>query len=107
MTLASTNAIQSFDANNKPVSNTFAPTGATQKITSSGSSVQSTVFDVNKAVILRIVADADVHYKVAENPTATANDVYLPQSTGEQIRVPGNYKIAVIGAGNLYATILE
>jgi hypothetical protein len=33
MTLASTNAIQSFDANNTPVSNTFAPTGATQKIT--------------------------------------------------------------------------
>jgi len=107
MTLISTNAYQTLDQNNQPIHNTFQPSGATQKLNSAGSSTPSAVFSDDKAVLLRIVADAACHYKIAETPVATTDDVYLPADVGEQIRIQAGWKIAVIGTVNFYATILE
>lgn len=107
MTLVSTNAFQTIDKNFKIVPNVFSPSGPTQKLTSTGTSSQTAIFDADKAVILRIVSTQAVHYKLGTDPTATADDVYLPADVGEQIRVPAGYKIAVIGSANFYATILE
>lgn len=105
----STDAFQTLDKNNRVVTNVFAPTGATQKLTPSGSSVASAVFNASTSVIVRIVADADVHYVLGTGDSVTADnaDIFLPADVGEQIRVPPNYKIAVFGTANFYATILE
>lgn len=96
---------QARDGASQIVSNVFEPSGTTTKLTSSGSSTASSAFSAD--TLVRIVSDADCHYKIAANPTATTSDVFLPSKNGEQILIKSGNKIAVIAASvNVYITEL-
>lgn len=96
---------QARDNGSKVVPNVFQPNSTTtQKINSAGSSTQSTAFAAD--TICRIVADADCHYAIGTNPTATTSSIFLPSKSGEQIQIKNGNKIAVIGTVNLYVTPL-
>jgi len=96
---------QARDGASKVIPNVFEPSGTTTKVASSGASAASAAF--SKDTIVRIVADAACHYKIAAAPTATTADVYLPADAGEQILIKSGNKIAVIAASvNLYITEL-
>jgi hypothetical protein len=97
---------QARDSRSQTVPNVFEPSGSTQKLTSSGTSVASTAY--TKDTIIRIVSDADCHYKIGTTPTAANTDVYLPSKSGEQILVKSGNKVAVIAASvNVYLTELN
>ena len=100
-----TNALQALDQNDKVIPNTVEPSGATQKLSSSGSSVRSTEYTSN--TVLRIVGSADCHYKIGDSTvTAAATDVYLPGKVGEQIRVSkGKYVAMIASSADLYLTV--
>ena len=100
-----TSAMQTIDINGNVIPNIFEWSGATQKLNSAGTSAASTVFSTTENVIVRIVADAACHYKIAAAPTAASTDVYLPANTGEEILIQAGNKIAVIGTVNLYVTL--
>lgn len=96
---------QARDSGSQTVPNVFEPSGPTQKLTSSGTSVASTAY--TKDTLLRIVSDADCHYAIGTAPTATSSNVYLPSKSGEQILVKSGNKVAVIAASvNVYLTEL-
>ncbi len=98
---------QTLDANGRVVPGNFVPdTANTQKLGSSGTSVQSSAFTTS--TLVRLVADGNCHYDIGVNPTATTSEAYLPANVGECIRIPAGYKIAVIGSSiNLYVTPLR
>lgn len=77
----------------------------TQKVTSSGSSVQSSAFGANIEYV-RIVADADCHIAFGVNPTATTSSIYVPVDDVEYFKVSPGEKVAVIGSVNLYVSDL-
>jgi hypothetical protein len=78
---------------------TFGRLGASQVITVSGTSQQSTAFGAGTTII-RIAnsSTAHCHYVVGTNPTASlTTSSALPINTIEYIQVNGGDKIAVIG----------
>jgi hypothetical protein len=77
----------------------------TEKITSSGTSVQSTAISDN-IFYVRIAADAACHLEIGVNPTATTSSIYLPADDYEYFKISPGEKIAVIGTVNLYVTEL-
>lgn len=77
----------------------------TEKITSSGTSVQSTAISDN-IFYVRVAADADCHLEIGVNPTATTSSIYLPADDYEYFKISPGEKIAVIGSVNLYITQL-
>ena len=77
----------------------------TQKVTSSGSSVQSSAFGAHIEYV-RIVADADFHIAFGVNPTATTSSIYVPVDDVEYFKVSPGEKVAVIGSVNLYVSDL-
>lgn len=94
---------QTIDDNGNPISNVLSPT-TTEKKTLSGSSVQFAVNSTGRIQTYRLVADADIHYLIGENPTATTSTVYLPVDTGEQIAIFPGERLAAIGSGDVYLT---
>ena len=77
----------------------------TQKVTSSGSSAQSSAFGSNIEYV-RVVPDADCHIEFGVNPTAANTKIFLEAKSSEYFKVSEGEKVAVIGAVNLYVTEL-
>lgn len=71
------------------------PAIAVQKIAIGAGSVQSAAFNT-KTTFIAINVDATCSYKVGANPTATANDMRLPQNATVYMGVFPGDKIAVI-----------
>jgi hypothetical protein len=79
---------------------------STSKVTMSGSSVQSSAIGANIQYV-RLVADANCHFEIGVNPTATISTVYLPANEIDIIKISEGEKVAAICAsGNLYVTSL-
>ena len=77
----------------------------TQKVTSSGSSTQSSAFGSNIEYV-RVVPDADCHIEFGVNPTAANTKIFLEAKSSEYFKVSEGEKVAVIGSANLYVTEL-
>jgi len=77
----------------------------TQKVNSSGTSVQSAAFSDNIEYV-RIIPDADCHIEFGVNPTATTSKIFMESKTYEYFKVSPGEKVAVIGTVNLYVTEL-
>ena len=92
-------SLQPRDANAAPIP-VLRPS-STEKITLSGIAVAAAAFSAGVKVV-RIVADADVHYAVTG--TATASDVYLPAGGVEYIKILPSDTLSVIGTGAVYVT---
>jgi hypothetical protein len=78
----------------------------TEKVTSSGSSAQSSAFNANIEYI-RVIPDADCHIEFGVNPTATNAKIFLESKSSECFKVSPGEKVAVIGSVNLYVTELS
>jgi hypothetical protein len=78
---------------------------STEKVTASGTSVQSAAFAENIEYV-RIAADAACHIEFGVNPTATTSKVYVPADDIEYFKVSPGEKVAVIGTVNLYVSQL-
>ena len=78
----------------------------TQKVTSSGTSAQSSAFGANIEYV-RVIPDADCHIEFGVNPTATAAKIFLESKTSECFKVSAGEKVAVIGSVDLYVTELS
>ena len=78
----------------------------TEKVTSSGSSAQSSEFNDNIEYI-RVIPDADCHIEFGTNPTATNTKIFLESKSSECFKVSPGEKLAVIGSVNLYVTELS
>ena len=99
---------QPVDANGKVVPNVFKHTGPTEKITSTGTSVQGLVYTVDTSV--QIVADGTLYYLVGEDPTATSDEWLLGNLSGQQTLIPAGCRIAVIsktGTAHLHVGVLQ
>ena len=77
----------------------------TQKVTSSGSSAQSSAFGSNIEYV-RVVPDADCHIEFGVNPTAANTKIFLEAKSSEYFKVSEGETVAVIGSVNLYVTEL-
>ena len=77
----------------------------TQKVTSSGSSAQSSAFNENIEYV-RVIPDADCHIEFGVAPTATNAKIFLASKSEEFFKVSEGEKVAVIGSANLYVTEL-
>lgn len=78
----------------------------TSKVTMSGSSAQSSAMGAS-IQYARLVSDANCHYAIGTNPTATTSSVYLPAGEIEVIKISEGEKVAGIClSGNLYVTSL-
>lgn len=93
-------AFQILDRNGNPVSNCFIP--RTSQNVATGT--QSSVF--TNGAFLRLNAEADLHYKVGTNPSASTSDVRLFAKQGEEIYVPPGERLGVLG-GTLNVTELK
>jgi len=78
----------------------------TQKVTSSGSSTQSSAFGSNIEYI-RVIPSADCHIEFGVNPTATTSKIFLESKSSECFKVSEGEKVAVIGSVDLYVTELS
>ena len=78
----------------------------TQKVTSSGTSAQSSAFNANIEYV-RIIPDADCHIEFGVNPTATTSKIFLESKSSECFKISPGEKVAVIGSVNLYVTELS
>ena len=78
----------------------------TPKVTSSGSSAQSSAFSANIEYI-RVIPDADCHIEFGVNPTAANTKIFLESKSSECFKVSPGEKVAVIGSVNLYVTELS
>ena len=78
----------------------------TEKVTSSGSSAQSSAFNANIEYI-RVIPDADCHIEFGVNPTAANTKIFLESKSSECFKVSPGEKVAVIGSVNLYVTELS
>ena len=61
----------------------------TQKVTSSGSSAQSSAFSANIEYI-RVIPDADCHIEFGVNPTAANTKIFLESKSSECFKVCPN-----------------
>lgn len=81
-------------------------TVSTEKETVGASSVQSSAKSNGREyVVVRLVADTDVHIEIGSNPTATTSSEFLPANTVEYKKINSGDKIAHIQAsagGSLY-----
>ena len=81
--------------------------GASQKITTVGSSVQSTAVG-SATTIVRLYATQNTYVEIGSNPTATtASSMYLPLGFVEYFGVTPGHKIACIqdtDSGTLFIT---
>jgi RNA:NAD 2'-phosphotransferase (TPT1/KptA family) len=78
----------------------------TSKVAMSGTSAQSSAIGANIQYV-RLVADANCHYNIGVNPTATTSTVYLPANEIETIKISEGEKVAgICASGNLYVTSL-
>lgn len=100
---------QLLDGNGYAIPNSFSPTGAiSQKITSSGSTIQGAVLNATEPTLVRITCDVDCWYEIGTNPTATNSSNFLGAKNGEQILVKAGHRIAVLGtSASLYVRELE
>ena len=78
---------------------------STEKVTSSGTSVQSAAISDN-IFYIRVAADADCHLEIGVSPTATTSSIYLPADDYEYFKISPGEKVAVIGTVNIYITQL-
>ena len=78
---------------------------STQKVTSSGTSVQSAAISDN-IFYIRVAADADCHLEIGVSTTATTSSIYLPADDYEYFKISPGEKVAVIGNVNIYITQL-
>jgi hypothetical protein len=78
---------------------------STEKVTSSGTSVQSAAISDN-IFYIRVAADADCHLEIGVSPTATTSSIYLPADDYEYFKISPGEKVAVIGNVNIYITQL-
>jgi hypothetical protein len=78
----------------------------TLKVTSSGTSVQSSSIADNRFYI-RVVSDAACHIAIGVNPTATTSDIYIPAADVEYFKISPGEKVAVIGSANVYISELS
>lgn len=93
---------QAIDRNGKAIP-TLRPGGA-EKVALDGTNAASATAVSANSVVLRIVADVDVHYDLTGTATASSN--YLPADTVEYIRVHEGDTLSTIAgaAGNIYVT---
>ena len=78
----------------------------TSKVAMSGTSAQSSAIGANIQYV-RLVADANCHYNIGVNPTATTSTVYLPANEIETIKISEGEKVAgICASGKLYVTSL-
>lgn len=80
--------------------------GTSQKITTSGSSQQSSAFQANSS-ILRLCATADCFIAFGANPTADNTAMFMPAGLCDYYGIVPGQKLAVIqstAAGILYMT---
>lgn len=70
--------------------------GATQAITTSGTSAATTTAWSADTRLIRIATTADAHYAIAAAPTATTDDPLLPAGVVEYLIVPPGLKLAAI-----------
>ena len=78
----------------------------TQKVTSAGSSTQSSAFGANIEYV-RVIPSADCHIEFGVNPTATNSKIFLESKSSECFKVSEGEKVAVIGSVDLYVTELS
>ena len=78
---------------------------STEKVTSSGTSVQSAAISDN-IFYIRVAADADCHLEIGVSPTATTSSIYLHADDYEYFKISPGEKVAVIGNVNIYITQL-
>ena len=78
----------------------------TQKVTSSGSSTQSSAFGANIEYV-RVIPSADCHIEFGVNPTAKNSKIFLESKSSECFKVSEGEKVAVIGSVDLYVTELS
>ena len=75
-----------------------------QMIALSGTtSTQSAAFG-SQSEYVRICSNAAVHILFGANPTATANDIFLPADQPEIFKVSPGEKMAAFGSGNVSVT---
>jgi hypothetical protein len=89
------------DNQGRPFTNILTPVPF-EKITGSGSNLESSVLSATAAVPARIYAKADCYYKIGLNPAAdnTANPLNAGQF--EYVKVPANHKISVEITGDFH-----
>lgn len=86
-------------AENNPITLQAAryPKLASQDVAIGATSAQSDAFSAT-TVLVRVVADVACYIDIATDPTAAAEDTYLPANAPEYFRVAGFDKLAVIEA---------
>ena len=80
--------------------------GTSQKITTSGSSQQSSAFSSNTTIV-RLFSTQDCYVAFGTNPTATSSSMFLPAGIVEYFGVTESSKLAVLqvtSSGILYIT---
>ena len=79
--------------------------GSTQKLTTNNASQPSTAFTAGTTYI-RVVGDANCHFAISTNPTASATSPLLPSGEIEILKVTAGEKIAVFhgSSTNVYVT---
>ena len=60
--------------------------GTTQKVSPSGSSAATANKFGTQTEYVRVASDADLHIVFAVSPTATANDIFLPEINLKYLR---------------------
>lgn len=86
---------------------TTARPGATQTVTTSGTSAASSNGFGSSTFFVRVVCTEDCHIVFGASPTATTSDLFLPANTVEYFTVTSGQKIAAIqnsAGGSLYVT---
>ena len=98
------------DTRNEELIQAAAPTGTTQKITTSGTSAATSSAVATTPRVVRIVATEDCHIAFATSPTATANGPFLPAKQVEYFKITGGHKVAAIQSstgGSVFVTEME
>jgi hypothetical protein len=70
---------------------------ATTQVVTFSASTQSAAFAISTTFI-RVIADATVHLAFGSDPTATANDLWVPSATAEFFAVKPGHKLAAFGS---------
>jgi len=84
--------------------------GSTGSVAYSGTSGQTIYWNPTgggQTTLLRIITTSAAYISQGSNPTATANDIYLPANTELILEVLAGYRIAALqasGPGRLFAT---
>ena len=71
---------------------------ASENVTSSGTSAQSTNSASSRGLAVRVTPTVDIYVKIGANPTAAAGDWYVPAYMAMDFMVEPGDKVAVIDA---------